>query len=65
MDLNARYRFKVGACNAVLIGNVNNLFDYEYIVDAFYDGTNADWRDAYRVFYAFGRTYSVKMRLEF
>lgn len=65
LDLNARYRFKVGACNAVLIGNVNNLFDYEYIVDAFYDGTNADWRDAYRVFYAFGRTYSVKMRLEF
>lgn len=65
LDLNARYRFKVGACNAVLIGNVNNLFDYEYIVDAFYDGANADWRDAYRVFYAFGRTYSVKMRLEF
>ncbi len=65
LDLNARYRFRLGNCNAVLIGNVNNLFNYEYIVDAFYDGTHTSWRDSYRVFYAFGRTYSVKMRLEF
>lgn len=65
LDLNARYRFKIGTCNAVLIGNVNNLLNYEYIVDAFYDGTHTDWRDSYRIFYAFGRTYSVKMRVEF
>ena len=65
LDLNARYKFKLGGCNATLIANINNVLDYEYIMDAFYDGTNNRWQDAYRVFYSFGRTFSVKVKLDF
>lgn len=62
-DLNASYKFKIGSCNASLIGNVNNLFDQDYIIDSYNgDGT---WQGAYRVFYAFGRTYSVKLKVSF
>ena len=63
-DLNASYRFKIGKCNATLYGNVNNLLDYKYIVDA-YDGGTGTWDSAYRVFYAFGRTYSLKLKVNF
>lgn len=63
-DMNASYRFKIGKCNATLYGNVNNLLDYKYIVDA-YDGGTGTWDSAYRVFYAFGRTYSLKLKVNF
>ena len=63
-DLNASYRFKIGKCNATLYGNVNNLLNYQYIVDA-YDGGTGTWDSAYRVFYAFGRTYSLKLKVNF
>ena len=43
---------------------VNNLLDNEYIVDAV-DGSDHDWKSAYRVFYGFGRTYSVKLKINF
>lgn len=65
LDLSARYNFKLGTCDASIIANVQNVFDYEYITDAFYDGTNNSWEDAYRVFYSFGRTYAVKMKVSF
>lgn len=62
-DLNASYKFKIGGCDASLIGNVNNLFDQDYIIDSYNgDGT---WQGAFRVFYAFGRTYSVKLKVSF
>lgn len=65
-DLSASYRFKIGGVNATLYGNVYNLFDYNYVMDAY---TNTDkkgsWEDAYRVFYSFGRTFSLKMRVNF
>lgn len=64
LDLNASYRFKIGNCKATLYGNVNNLLDYEYIVDA-YEGGTSNWDSAYRLFYAFGRTYSVKLKVIF
>lgn len=63
-DLNASYKFNIGNCKATLSGNVNNLFDYQYIVDA-YDGGTGKWQDAYRVFYAFGRTYTVRLKVNF
>ena len=50
--------------NASFSGNVNNVFDQEYIVDAT-DGSNHDWQSAYKVFYGFGRTYSVKFKVSF
>lgn len=63
-DLNASYKFNIGKCNATLYGNVNNLLNYHYIVDA-YDGGTGTWDSAYRVFYAFGRTYSLRLKINF
>ena len=65
LDLNARYDFRIGSCKASIIGTVKNVLNYEYIQDAFYDGTHAGWQDAYRVFYAFGRTFSLGMKVAF
>ncbi|MBE6340268.1 MAG: TonB-dependent receptor [Bacteroidales bacterium] len=62
---NAGYSFALcDKLNANLSGNVDNLFDQEYIVDAT-DGSDHTWKTAYKIFYAFGRTYSVKFKLTF
>jgi outer membrane cobalamin receptor len=63
-DFNASYRFKIGSLNATLYGNINNLLNYHYIVDA-YDGGTGTWDSAYRVFYSFGRTYSIRLKIAF
>lgn len=64
-DLHANYSFKVGnRCRATIYGNVNNVFNNFYIVDA-YEGGSSTWEDAYRVFYAFGRTFTVRLKLNF
>lgn len=63
-DLNASYRFKIGNVGAILSGNVNNIFNQEYITDAM-DGSNHDWKTAYGVFYGFGRTFNVRLKLDF
>ena len=66
LDLNASYRFKIGGVDAVLSGNVHNLCNYNYVVDAYTDATTAGtWENAFRVFYSFGRTYSMKLRVNF
>ncbi|WP_289763342.1 carboxypeptidase-like regulatory domain-containing protein [Paramuribaculum intestinale] len=66
LDLSCSYRFKIGGVNATLYGNVHNLFDYNYITQAYTpvasDGT---WENAYQTFYSFGRTFSVRMRVNF
>jgi hypothetical protein len=64
-DLNAAYRFNIGNCRATFIGNIDNLFDNLYIVDAFSPVGDNSWQKAYRVFYAFGRTYSVRLKINF
>ena len=58
------FKFNFGKLNAVLSGNVNNLFDQTYISDAT-DGSNHDWKTAYNVFYGFGRTYSLRLKVNF
>lgn len=63
-DLGAGYSFDFGKVRATLSGNVNNLFDQEYIADA-RDGNNHDWESATRVLYGFGRTYSVRLKFNF
>ncbi len=65
LDLNASYRFDIGNLEATLFGNVHNLFNYNYIVDATTpsDATGT-WENAYG-FYSFGRTYSMKLRINF
>ena len=62
-DFFASYNFKLGDYYATLIGNIDNLFDSEYIVDAT-DGSNHDWKTS-TVFYGFGRTWSVSLKLKF
>lgn len=63
-DVNAGYTFDFGKTRATLSGNINNLLDQEYIADA-RDGSNHDWETATRVFYGFGRTYSVRLKFNF
>ncbi|MFT3738419.1 MAG: carboxypeptidase-like regulatory domain-containing protein [Breznakibacter sp.] len=63
-DLFASYSFSLGHTRANISTNVNNLFDQMYIADA-YDGGNHDWGTAYRVFYGFGRTYNVRLKINF
>lgn len=63
-NMNGTYRFTMGKINAVLSGNIENLFDQEYITDAV-DGADHDSKTAYGVFYGFGRTYSVNLKLNF
>ena len=66
LDVNASYRFKFGALDATLSGTVHNLFNYQYVVDAYTDYTSVGtWENAYRVFYSFGRTFSAKLRIAF
>ena len=46
-----------------LSGRINNVFDTEYIADAL-DGSDSDALTA-RVYYGFGRTFSVGLKLNF
>ncbi len=51
---------------ATIFGNVNNLFNYNYVVDAYTaSGSRGTWDNAYRVFYSFGRTYSLRLKIAF
>ncbi len=66
LDLNASYRFNIGGVSATLYGNVNNLCNYNYVTQAETPlGGNGTWRNAYSVFYSFGRTYSIKLKINF
>jgi len=62
-DLNAKYSFKLGKLDATLIGNVNNVLDTEYLSEA-YDGSEHDAPTSY-VYFGFGRTWSLSLRLKF
>ena len=66
LDLNASYRFKLGNLDATVYGNVNNLCNYNYVTQAETGlGKVGTWDNAYRVFYSFGRTYSLKLKVNF
>jgi outer membrane cobalamin receptor len=63
VDFSANYRFKVGTYDATLTGNIFNLLDQEYITDS-KDGSDHTWKTA-QVFYGFGRTWSLNLKLKF
>lgn len=66
LDVNASYRFKVGGLDATLYGNVHNLLGYNYVTQAETPlGAEGTWSNAYNVFYSFGRTYSLKLKINF
>lgn len=69
MDLSASYKFKMGAFNATIFGNINNLWDQEYITDALDFNARSttkpsSWEEV-AVMYGFGRTYSVSLKVRF
>jgi outer membrane cobalamin receptor len=63
VDFNVRWKFNVGDFDATLYGNIDNLFDKEYISDAT-DGSKHDMNTAL-VYYGFGRTWSAGIRINF
>lgn len=63
VDLRMKYDFKFGNFDATLFGNVNNVFDTEYIADA-NDGAGSNAASA-TVWYALGRTWTGGVRINF
>ncbi len=63
MDLRLKYDFNIGGFDASLFGNVNNLFNEEYIADAT-DGQNNDAATA-SVWFGQGRTWTGGVRIRF
>ena len=69
IDMNASYKFNLGKLKATLSGNVNNLLNYQYISKAYNpdnlkDGQTATAENIY-CYYAFGRTYSIRLKVNF
>ncbi len=62
-DTTISHGFDFGPFDATLTARMNNVFDTKYISDAF-DGSNSDAFTA-RVYYGFGRTFSVGAKLNF
>lgn len=66
LDLSASYNFKIGGVDATLYGNVYNVCGYNYVMDAYTSATETGtWENAYRTFYSFGRTYSLRLKISF
>ena len=65
IDVNASYKFKIGGLDAQLSGNVNNLLNYFYISKAWNPSSGTATKDNVYVFYSFGRTYSIRLKVNF
>jgi len=63
VDANLRYKFKFAGLKSTVYFNVDNILDQEYIVDA-NNGSSNDW-DTATVFYGFGRTWSLGLKINF
>ncbi|MCD8029724.1 MAG: carboxypeptidase-like regulatory domain-containing protein [Bacteroides sp.] len=63
-DLSGSYTFHIGTLRTTLSGNITNIFNQEYINNA-YNGNDGTWQTAYRVFYGFGRQMSMKLKVNF
>lgn len=63
MDINTSYDFHIGGVKATLFGNLNNVLNKHYISDA-EDGADHK-RETAQVYYAFGRTFSLRLKLAF
>ncbi|WP_242693381.1 TonB-dependent receptor [Sabulibacter ruber] len=72
LDLNAVYRFKFAGLNASIIGNVNNVFNTEYISDALAnfvspggDAPAVSNASNSSVYFGQGRTWTTTLRINF
>jgi hypothetical protein len=63
LDLDLRYDFNFGPYKASLFGRVNNVFNTHYFSDAL-DGNDHDALTS-TVFYGFGRTWSMTLKIKF
>lgn len=67
LDLNASYNFPLtGDMRCTFSANVYNAFNNYYIMDAYTDySTAGSWENAYRVFYSYGRTFNLRVKIHF
>lgn len=67
LDLNASYNFPItGDVRATFSANVYNVFNNNYIMDAYTDYASVGtWENAFRVYYSYGRTFSLRLKLYF
>jgi iron complex outermembrane receptor protein len=71
--MSLKYEFKIGKIDASVFGNVNNLFNTEYIADAtdntLYDNSSGQVLYGNElnspVFFGFGRTWSLTLKVKF
>jgi len=63
IDLNIKYGFKMGKMDASLYTNLDNILNTEYVADA-NDGANHDALTS-TVYYGFGRTWTIGLRVNF
>lgn len=64
VDLGFNHGFVIGGLDATLSGKLNNIFNVEYIADAFDDGDQHTAAGA-KVYYGAGRTFSFGLKIEF
>ncbi|MBD0402105.1 TonB-dependent receptor [Flammeovirga sp. EKP202] len=64
VDMNINYKFKLGKLDTSIFGNIDNIFDTTYITDAT-DGTDHTALSARQVYYGWGRSWSMGMKLKF
>lgn len=64
-DVNASYKFKIAGLNSTISANVNNLLDYQYIAKAWNPQSGSANQDNIYCYYAFGRTFSVRLKVNF
>lgn len=65
IDMNASYKFKIGNLKATLSGNVHNLLDYQYISKAYNPKSGVVSDETIYCYYAYGRTYSIRLKVNF
>ncbi len=67
LDMNASYSFPItDGVRALFSANVYNVFNNYYIMDAYTDYSKpGTWQDAYRVYYSYGRTFNLRVKLYF
>ncbi|QVY64282.1 carboxypeptidase-like regulatory domain-containing protein [Polaribacter sp. Q13] len=63
-DLGFRHGFEIAGLDTTLSGKMNNIFDVEYISDAFDDKTYHSAETA-KVYYGAGRTFSLGLKVKF
>ncbi|WP_155207985.1 TonB-dependent receptor [Xanthovirga aplysinae] len=63
LDANLKYNFKIAKLKSTLYAKVNNVLNTEYISDA--DNGRKNNMETATVFYGFGRTWSMGLKVDF